>query len=86
MNKYLIRFNKTRGLPGRGSLNHVWRVFENEEEYIVKNVIINVPSQSETTGNGQGNEDWNIACHGYMTVDEKTGTATINSSETNKKR
>ena len=33
MNKYLIRFNKTRGQPGRGSLDHVWRVFENDQEY-----------------------------------------------------
>ena len=29
MNKYHIRFNKSRGQPGRGSMDHVWRVFEN---------------------------------------------------------
>jgi hypothetical protein len=40
-------------------------------------VKINVPSQSERSGNEQG-DDWNIACEGYMTIDEKTSTATIN--------
>jgi hypothetical protein len=81
MNKYLIRFNKSRGQPGRGSLQHVWRVFENDDEYIVKNVVINVVSRSETSGDGHGNDDWNITCHGYMTVDEKTSTATINKTK-----
>ena len=78
MNKYLIRFNKSRGQPGRGSLDHVWRVFENNREYIVKHVRINVPSHSETSGNGIGGDDWNIACTGVMTLDKVTGTATIN--------
>ena len=72
MNKYLIRFNKTRGMPGRGTVDHVWRVFENEKEYLVKNVQINVPSYSERTGN-----DWNIACHGAMILDRETSTAII---------
>ena len=40
MNKYLIRFNKTRGQPGRGSKDHVWRVFENDQEYLVKHIKI----------------------------------------------
>jgi hypothetical protein len=78
MNKYHIRFNKSRGQPGRGSLDHVWRVFENNDEYIFKNVKINVPSYSEVTGDGQGGDDWNIACEGFMKIDEKTSTAIIN--------
>jgi hypothetical protein len=61
MNKYLIRFNKSRGQEGRGSEAHVWRVFENGVEYLAKDVMINVPSWSETDG-----IDWNIACKGYM--------------------
>jgi hypothetical protein len=61
MNKYLIRFNKSRGQEGRGSEAHVWRVFENGVEYLTKDVMINVPSWSETDG-----VDWNIACKGYM--------------------
>lgn len=84
MNKYHIRFNKTRGQPGRGSVDHVWRVFENEKkEYLVKHFKINVPSFSETTGNGTGNDDWNIACQGYLTLDRETSTAIINGNHRN---
>jgi hypothetical protein len=71
--KYLIRFNKTRGQPNRGTLDHVWRVFEGDKEYLVKNVKINVPSYSERTG-----EDWNIACEGTLEFDRETSTAFIN--------
>lgn len=81
MNKYHIRFNKSRGQPGRGTSEHVWRIFENgKKEYIVKNFKINVsPSYSEPTGDGTGNDDWNIACEGYITFDRETSTAIINS-------
>jgi hypothetical protein len=78
MNKYHIRFNKSRGQQGRGSLNHVWRVFENGEEYLFKHVKINVPCHDEITGDGQGNDDWNFSCEGFMTIDKKTSTAIIN--------
>jgi len=70
--KYAIRFNKTRGQPGRGSLDHVWRVFEDGKEYLFKNVQINVPSHSERDG-----EDWNIVCQGVMVIDRSTSTAVI---------
>lgn len=73
MNKYLIRFNKTRGMPGRGTIDHVWRVFENDNEFLCKHVKINVPSYSERTG-----EDWNMACEGEMSIDKETSTITIN--------
>ena len=43
MNKYLIRFNKSRGQFGRGTLEHVWRVFENDREFLFKHIKINVP-------------------------------------------
>jgi len=70
--KYAIRFNKTRGQPGRGSLDHVWRVFEDGKEYLFKHVQINVPSHSEQDGG-----DWNIVCNGTMTIDRSTSTAVI---------
>ena len=73
MPKYLIRFNKTRGQQGRGTIDHVWRVFEDGQEYIFKNVKINVNSKSERSG-----EDWNIACVGKMEIDYDTSTAIIN--------
>jgi hypothetical protein len=72
MNKYLIRFNKTRGQEGRGSEDHVWRVFENGEEFLAKEVVIQVPSWSERTG-----EDWNIACKGYMYFNQSNSFALI---------
>lgn len=75
MNKYEIRFNKSRGSPGRGTVDHVWRVFENEKEYIVKHFKINVPSFSEKSANS---EDWNVCCYGVMQLDRETSTATIN--------
>jgi len=77
MNKYHIRFNKSRGQPGRGSKDHVWRVFENGREYIFKHVKINVPVNDEITGDGQGNDDWNFACNGFMSIDKETSTAVI---------
>jgi uncharacterized cysteine cluster protein YcgN (CxxCxxCC family) len=73
MNKYLIRFNKSRGQPGRGTDAHVWRVFENEIEYLAAEVKVNVPSWSEQS---EG-PDWNIACNGFMQIDHDTGTVTI---------
>jgi hypothetical protein len=78
MNKYLIRFNKSRGQLGRGTLDHVWRVFENDKEYLVKHIKILVPCHDEITNNGQFGDDWNICCYGIMTLDRDTSTAIIN--------
>jgi len=72
MNSYLIRFNKSRGQPGRGSMDHVWRVFENENEILAKHVRVEVPSWSETDG-----VDWNIACQGSMLFFDDTDTVVI---------
>ena len=72
MNKYLIRFNKSRGQPGRGSEDHAWRIFENGREVLAKHVRIQVPSWSEADG-----PDWNIACTGTMLFFEDTDTAVI---------
>lgn len=77
MNRYHVRFNKSRGQPGRGSMDHAWRVFENGEEFIVKHVNITVPVRDEVTGDGRGGDDWNFACEGYMTIDRETSTANI---------
>ena len=73
--KYKIRFNKTRGLDGRGSMDHVWRVFEGEKEYLCKNFVLNVPSNGEKE---EQSEDWNVVCEGVLTLDKKTSTAIIN--------
>jgi len=68
----IIRFNKTRGQPGRGTQDHVWRVFEGEKEYLAKNVQINVPSWGAKTGN-----DWSICCKGTLHLDRDTSTAIV---------
>lgn len=72
MSKFLIRFNKNRGQPGRGSVEHVWRVFEDGKEFLCKHIQINVPSWDEQTG-----DDWNIACDGSMQIDKATSTIII---------
>jgi hypothetical protein len=76
MPKYIIRFNKSRGMEGRGTADHVWRVFEGEKEYVFKNVRINVPSWGEKTG-----EDWSIVCEGVLQIERDTSTAIINVAE-----
>lgn len=76
MNKYSIRFNKTRGQEGRGSIDHVWRVFENGKEYLFKHLDINAPVKSEKDANGV---DYNITCNGIMVIDKETSTAIIKS-------
>ena len=68
----LIRFNKTRGQPGRGSFEHAWRVFVDGKEYLFKNVNIDIPSYSERTG-----KDWNIACDGVLEIDRENSIANI---------
>ena len=75
---YRIRFNKTRGQAGRGTMDHVWRVFEGEKEYLVKNLDITVPVKSEKDSNGA---DYNIVCEGIMTLDRSTSTAAISRHE-----
>ena len=74
MNKYRIRFNKSRGQEGRGTIDHVWRVFEGDKEYLVKNFKLEVPCESEREANG---EDWNLVCYGVLTLDRETSTAII---------
>jgi len=81
MNKYLIRFNKTRGKPGRGTLEHVWRVFENGKEFLCKHIKVNVPIQDEVSSDGNGHDDWNIACEGTMSIDKETSTIIIDKTE-----
>ena len=74
MAKYRIRFNKSRGQQGRGTMEHVWRVFEGNREWLARHVIIEVPSRSEQEG-----PDWNIICHGQLEFFQDTDTAVIRS-------
>ena len=74
MNTYQIRFNKSRGQAGRGSMDHVWRVFENGKEFLFKNLDITTPIKSEKDANGV---DYNIVCQGFLSIDRATSTARI---------
>jgi len=78
MNKYRIRFNKSRGQPGRGTVDHAWRIFEGEKEYLVKHFKLEVPSFSEKEDNSQ---DWNLVCYGVLTLDRVTSTAIISGEQ-----
>lgn len=75
MSHISIRFNKSRGQPGRGTPEHVWRVFVDGQEYLFKHFKLNVPSVSEMDATGQ---DWNIACDGHLRIDKETSTAVVN--------
>lgn len=73
--KFRIRFNKRRGEPGRGTSEHVWRVFdETGKEWLCKHVSLIVPSRSEKEASS---EDWNIVCEGEMVIDRETSTIKI---------
>lgn len=72
--KIRIRFNKSRGKVGRGTLEHVWRVFTDEKEYLVKHLDIRVPSKSEKE---DASDDWNIVCDGVLTIDRDNSIAII---------
>ena len=80
MNKYRIRFNKSRGQPGRGTVDHVWRVFEGDKEYLFKHLNITVPVKSEKE---EQSEDWNIVCNGYLSIDRQNSIANITEKATN---
>ena len=74
MKTYRIRFNKARGQDGRGTADHVWRVFENDKEFLFKNLDITVPVKSEKDANGV---DYNIVCVGQLTINRDSSTAII---------
>jgi hypothetical protein len=72
--KFRIRFNKSRGQPGRGTEEHAWRVFAERKEYLAKHVILEVMSRTEKEAES---EDWNIVCEGDMVIDRETSTIKI---------
>lgn len=73
--RYRVRFNKSRGHPGRGTKDHVWRVFdETGKEWICKNIKIEVPCEGMKE---PLSEDWNIVSEGQLEIDKTTSTITI---------
>lgn len=72
--KIRIRFNKSRGQEGRGTKDHVWRVFAGKKEYLAKHVIIEVPSRSEKEC---CSDDWNIVADGNIQINRETSTIVV---------
>ena len=76
--KFHIRYNQSRGQEGRGSPDHVWRVFLNgQQEILAKHFyILGGPVFSEHT---EGN--WNLCCYGTFQIHEDSGTVIIHAVE-----
>lgn len=55
-------------------MDHVWRVFQGDREYLFKNLDIQVPVKSEKE---ELSEDYNIVCLGVLSIDRDTSTAII---------
>lgn len=72
--KIRVRFNKSRGMEGRGTVDHVWRVFVGKKEYIAKHVIFDVLCHSEKEC---CSDDWNMVADGRIHINKETSTITI---------
>jgi hypothetical protein len=73
--KFRIRYNKNAGQPGRGTVDHKWRVFdENGKEYLCKNVILRKDAWTEIDPNGV---DWNFCCIGEIDIVRESSTVAI---------
>ena len=73
--KFRIRYNKTAGQPGRGSVDHKWRVFdENNKERLCKKVVLKGLAWTEQDPNGV---DWNMVSEGEIHIDRENSIITI---------
>jgi len=71
VNKYHIRFNTRHN----GS-DLVWRVFENGQEYLAKDVRLIGETYTECT-HENGETKWNIACQGRLIWVDQTAVIVI---------
>jgi hypothetical protein len=73
--RYRIRYNKTAGQPGRGTVDHKWRVFdENNKELLCKHVVIKTLAWSEPDPN---NHDHNLVTDAEIEIDRENSTITF---------
>lgn len=73
--KFRIRYNKTAGQPGRGSVDHKWRVFdENNKERLCKKVVLKGLAWTEQDPSGV---DWNMVSEGEIHIDRENSIITI---------
>ena len=62
MSTYHIRYNTQHG-----ESDLVWRIFEDGQEFLVKNFLITVPMHGSSTMEN-GIQKWNVECQGFMTI------------------
>lgn len=73
--KFRIRYNKSAGQPGRGTIDHKWRVFdETGKEWLCKNVWLLTKAWTAEDPNGH---DWNFVVEGVMHINRADSTITI---------
>lgn len=72
--KIRVRFNKSRGQEGRGTIDHAWRVFVGNKEYLAKNVVFTIPCRSDKEC---CSDDWNMVAHGQIQIDRETSTIIV---------
>ena len=72
---FRVRYNKSAGQPGRGTIDHKWRVFdETGKEYLCKAVRIQTNAWTEIDPNGV---DWNMVTEGTMIKEKSTSSIVI---------
>ena len=62
LSKFYIRFNTKHG-----DSDLVWRVFEGEQEHLVKDFLITVPMRGESSIEN-GVVKWNVCCEGTLKI------------------
>jgi len=73
--KFRVRYNKSAGQPGRGTVDHKWRVFdETGKEYLCKNVILRKDAWTEVDAN---EVDYNMCCIGEIDIIRESSTIAI---------
>ena len=72
---YRIRYNKSAGQPGRGTVDHKWRVFdENNKELLCKHVVLKALAWSEADPNGH---DHNLVTDGEIEINREHSIITF---------
>jgi hypothetical protein len=72
--KIRVRFNKSRGQEGRGTIDHAWRVFVGKKEYLAKHVVFAIPCHSDKEC---CSDDWNMVADGQIQIDRDTSTIIV---------
>jgi hypothetical protein len=73
--RYRIRYNKSAGQPGRGTVDHKWRIFdENNKELLCKQVVLKTMAWSEMDPNGH---DHNLVTDAQIEINRENSTITF---------